>query len=339
MNFSTILLNWYDANKRDFPWRNTGNPYVIWVTEVVFQQTRIEQGLPFFVRFIEAFPTVNDLAMAKEEQVLKLWQGLGYYSRARNLHFSAKHIVDNLDGNFPKTYKDLLTLKGVGPYIAAEVASVCFGEVIAAVDGNVQRVISRYFGVKEAVNQPKGEKQIKAFANEYIPHNRPGDYNQALMDFGSTMCTPRNPNCTECIFSEDCLANRKGIQTTLPVKVKKVKVRKRYFDFLLLFKNGKLAMQKRKAGDVWQGLYQPLMTESSTKTENIENIYGTGYLLSKSIRVLSHQKLFLNFWVLDELTMNEFSNVEWIKTTELNELPVPKSIEQLFSSNEFMNLY
>jgi len=339
MNISFILLDWYDENKRDLPWRNTDNPYVIWIAEVVFQQTRIEQGLPFFVRFMEAFPKINILASAKEEEVLKLWQGLGYYSRARNLHYSAKYIMTELDGKFPSSYKDLLQLKGVGPYIAAEVASVCFNEVVAAVDGNVQRVIARYFGIEEAVNDSIGAKSVSALANAHISKKRPGDFNQALMDLGSSVCTPKNPLCNQCVLNELCWANRNSKQLVIPVKKKKVKVRSRHLNFLLRVDEGKLAMQKRKSGDVWQGLFQPLLIETKAELVDISELGSKGFFLSKSIRVLSHQKLFLKFWVLEEINISEFEDVEWVKLEEIETLPVPKSIEQLFSSNEFNDLY
>ncbi len=338
MNFSSILLQWYAQNKRDLPWRDSDNPYVIWIAEVVFQQTRIEQGLPFFIRFIQKFPSVDVLARAKEESVLKMWQGLGYYSRARNLHFSAKYIVNELQGFFPTTYNELLKLKGVGPYIAAEVASVCSNEVIAAIDGNVQRVISRYYGVREAVNSPVGEKAVRALANEHISTTHPGDFNQALMDFGSSMCTPKSPNCENCVFNESCWAFRNDEVANIPLKINKVKVRKRFFNFLLVRKGNAVAMQKRGPGDVWQGLYQPLLFESKVEMKSLEMEFSEGYLLKEGIRQLSHQKLHLKFWAVSNLEIANFEDVEWISISDLHLLPVSKSIEQLFSSNEFQKL-
>lgn len=340
MNFSSILLNWYAINKRDLPWRNIDNPYVIWVAEVVFQQTRIDQGLPYFVRFMDKFPTVEILAKASEAEVLKMWQGLGYYSRARNLHFSAKYVVNDLQGIFPNSYSELLKLKGVGPYIAAEVASVCFDEVVAAVDGNVQRVIARFFGIKDPVNSPSGEKQIRALANEHIDAKVPGDFNQALMDFGSSVCKPKSPLCETCVFNESCWAFRNQMQKTLPVKIKKVKVKKRFFNFLLYVSGNKLAVVKRKSGDVWQGLFQPMLVETTEEVEIIGKLDLSGFLFSRSIRQLSHQKLFLSFWVVESDTKFEDHNseIEWHSYEELFQLPVPKSIEELFSSNDFETL-
>lgn len=340
MNFSHALLNWYDVNKRDLPWRNTDNPYVIWIAEVVFQQTRISQGMPFFLSFIEEFPSVQHLASASEEDVLKKWQGLGYYSRARNLQFSAKYIVNELNGEMPSNYNDLLRLKGVGPYIAAEVASVCFNEVVAAVDGNVQRVLSRFFGVTEAVNSTTGIKVIQAIANANVSQTRPGDFNQALMDLGSSICTPKKPSCDQCLFSADCWALRNGKQLELPVKEKKVKVKDRYFNFLLHPVNGKLQMQKRGAGDVWQGLFQPPLIESDKKWESIDGGAENGYLLFEAKRILSHQRIHICYWVVQGISnWVDESEFELVDYGDLQKYPVPKSIEQLFSSLEFTSLF
>jgi A/G-specific adenine glycosylase len=342
MNFSTVLLSWYDQNKRDLPWRNTDNPYVIWVTEVVFQQTRIDQGLEYFNRIIEKFPSVHDLAACDEEEILKMWQGLGYYSRARNLHFSAKLIVDEYDGIFPNKYKDILKLKGVGPYIAAEIASVCFGEVVAAVDGNVQRVVSRYFGVSDPVNIPVGVKAIQSLADAHIEKSRPGDFNQAMMDFGAMMCTPKNPKCDICMFNMDCYAFRNSLQQELPKKERKLKIKNRYLNFLIIRKGQSIYMQKRGAGDIWQGLYQPILIESKKKCESISDIKAEfgGYKLFSGTRKLTHQNLSLDFWIVEsyEDTMIE-DGYELIPYNSLSELPVPKSIEQLFLRQEFKSLF
>ncbi len=342
MKFSDDLLFWYDKNKRDLPWRNIDNPYVIWIAEVVFQQTRIEQGLPYFLEFIKNFPTVYDLAAASEEFVLKNWQGLGYYSRARNLHFSANYIVNELNGEFPKTYKDLLKLKGVGPYIAAEIASVCYKEVEPAIDGNVLRVLSRYFGVTDPVNSTQGAAQVKLFATAHISQMRPGDFNQALMDYGSSICSPKKPDCENCLFNVTCWANLNSKQGEIPVKLKKVKVRNRFFNFMIVRKEASLAVVKRGSGDVWQGLYQPPIIEVDDVTIELDELGKglKGYLLSSATRILSHQKLFLKFWVVDGGSSQlDLSNVEWVNYGKLAEIPVPKSIEELFSSKEFRSLF
>lgn len=342
MNFSTVLLDWYDQNKRDLPWRHTDNPYVIWIAEVVFQQTRIEQGLGYFNRIIEKFPSVKDLAACPEEEILKMWQGLGYYSRARNLHFSAKLVANEYKGVFPDTYKEILKLKGVGPYIAAEVASVCFGEVVAAVDGNVQRVISRYFGVEEPVNIPIGAKSISAIANTHIDKDRPGDFNQAMMDFGAMMCTPKKPRCYICMFQEGCFAFRNEKQGELPKKEKKLKVKNRYLNFLIHLEDNKVFMQKRGAGDIWQGLYQPILKESKQVIDTIEHLEEgiKGYKLYSGNRKLTHQNLNLDFWVVEERNDQwEIDDYDLVTFEELMDLPVPKSIEQLFLRQEFKSLF
>lgn len=342
MKFSSILLLWYSENKRELPWRDIDNPYVIWIAEVVFQQTRIEQGLPFFIKFIERFDSVQSLGAASEVEVLKLWQGLGYYSRARNLHYSAKYILNELNGVFPNTYNDLLKLKGVGPYIAAEIASVCYGFPIAAIDGNVQRVISRYFGIKEAVNSTIGMRMITEIANEHMDTKSPGDFNQALMDFGSSICSPKAPSCEMCVFADSCYANRHHLQSELPLKIRKVKVSKRFFNYLLIVHNGKLAMQKRGAGDVWQGLFQPILQESKNEIVNSSNLEGNtkGFVLMEHKRQLSHQSLYLKFWSVSHTDVLENSvDMDWVPLAEISDLPVPKSVEQLFSSSEFRNTY
>ena len=342
MEFNKILLQWYDNNKRDLPWRNLDNPYVIWIAEVVFQQTRIEQGLSYFLKFIDKFPSVHELSKATEEEVLKEWQGLGYYSRARNLHFSAKYIVSDLNGVFPSNYDDLLKLKGVGPYIAAEIAAVCFNEVVAAVDGNVQRVISRYFGVLDPVNEAKGAKLVKEIAQAHISHLRPGDFNQALMDFGSSICSPKKPRCQDCVFVESCWAFRNKMESDVPKKVKKLKIRNRYFNFILLFRNGKLAMERRLAGDVWQGLYQPILEETIKPVVNFSelSIPESSYVLLEEKSVLSHQNLFLKFWVIEPNDTNfEIVKMDWYNYEDLMKLPVPKSIEKLFLTKEFISVF
>ena len=341
MNFSQVLISWYDQNKRDLPWRSIDNPYVIWIAEVVFQQTRIAQGLPFFHSFMKEFPTVYALASANEELVLKKWQGLGYYSRARNLHFSAKYIVNELNGVMPNSYNELLKLKGVGPYIAAEVASVCYKEVVAAVDGNVHRVVSRYFGVTEAVNSTVGAKLIQQLATNHIDESRPGDFNQALMDFGSGVCSFKNPSCLTCVFSETCWAYRNNKVSVLPVKLKKVKIRDRFFNYFIPNGGEVLYLNKRGEGDVWQGLFQlPLLETNVAFTgSEIEGV-ELSYLLYSTKRVLSHQRIWIKFWVVPNIVDTSLlKHCERIRIDEIEKYPVPKSIEQLFSSLEFTSLF
>lgn len=221
MNFSNVLVQWYLQNKRDLPWRETSNPYKIWLSEIILQQTRVDQGLSYYFKFLNHFPTVFDLANASEEQVLKLWQGLGYYSRARNLHASAKYIVTVFQGKFPTTYNELIKLKGVGDYTASAIASICFNGPNAVVDGNVYRVLARYYGINTPINSTTGIKKFKALAQRLLNIENAGTHNQAIMEFGATMCKPQNPNCTTCPLNNSCISLEKDLIKTLPVKEKK----------------------------------------------------------------------------------------------------------------------
>nr|WP_321539525.1 A/G-specific adenine glycosylase [Flavobacterium piscinae] len=223
MTFSNRLIQWYLENKRDLPWRNTTNPYPIWLSEIILQQTRVAQGLPYYERFIETFPTVFDLANASEEQVLKLWQGLGYYSRGRNLHKTAQIIAFELNGTFPTTYTELLKLKGIGSYTAATIASFSQKEVVPVVDGNVFRILARYFDVETDISSATAKKEFTALANELIDSKQPDVFNQALMEFGALQCVPKNPNCSICVFKDSCAALQKKKVDLLPIKLKKRK--------------------------------------------------------------------------------------------------------------------
>ncbi|MGB2273007.1 MAG: A/G-specific adenine glycosylase, partial [Flavicella sp.] len=280
MIFSKTLESWYLSNKRDLPWRNSSDPYRIWLSEIILQQTRVTQGLSYYEKFVVAFPTVFDLANAKEEQVLKLWQGLGYYSRARNLHFSAKYIVEELNGVFPKNYSSLLRLKGVGDYTASAIASICFNEKTAVVDGNVYRVLSRYFGISTPINSTKGVKEFKSLAQELLITDNPGQYNQALMEFGALQCVPQNPNCLICPLEQSCDAFAKGIIDTLPVKEKKLKVKKRYFNFIVFqLPKGQTVIEKRIGKGIWENLFQFPLVETN-KTVGLETLVETPEFIS-----------------------------------------------------------
>lgn len=259
--FATRLVSWYQAHRRDLPWRKTNNPYHIWLSEVILQQTRVAQGLPYYQRFIEQYPTVQALAAAEEEAVLRLWQGLGYYSRARNLHACARMIVSEWEGEFPATYRSLLQLKGVGKYTAAAVASIAFKEPVAVVDGNVYRVLSRVFGVEEDIANTRGVKAFATLAQSLVPKKAPDLYNQAIMEFGALHCTPVNPRCTDCIFQDYCVAFHTGKQRTLPVKSKKVKIKKRYLHYLVIRHANQLYMKRRSTNDIWAGLYDFYLVE------------------------------------------------------------------------------
>ena len=339
MDFNYNLIQWYSVHKRALPWRETKDPYKIWLSEIILQQTQIKQGLPYYLKFTTNYPTVFDLAKASEDDVLKNWQGLGYYSRARNLHYTAKYVAEKLKGVFPKTYKELLTLKGVGDYTASAIASICYEESAAVVDGNVYRVLSRFFGIDIPINSTEGVKQFKRLAMSLLPKNNIGDYNQAIMEFGAKQCKPKSPNCSNCPVDYKCIALATASIQKLPVKLKKNKIRKRYLNFLvLLTKNHKTVLEKRTEKGIWQHLYQFPMLESDTsitkeelldnsdfkkkyahKSQNIE-LFNTKDMLHK----LTHQELNVKFWIIR--TKNEIDNV--ISWKEIPSLAVPVVIAQ-----------
>lgn len=309
--FSSELLKWYDANKRNLPWRATKNPYKIWLSEIILQQTRVEQGWNYYLAFVDAYPTVQELAEASEQEVLKLWQGLGYYSRARNLHFTAKYITNELHGIFPTNYTELLKLKGVGKYTAAAIASFAYGEAVPAMDGNVYRVLARVFGEYETINTPKAEKKFRDLAMQILPKKSAGDFNQAMMELGATVCKPKNPNCNECPVAAKCWARAVEKQLELPVKKSAIKVRRRYFHYFIVEQNGEIVLQERKKKDVWQHLFQfPLLEqenlELSDVTAFLEKYLGikNKVILQKNTEIpivhkLSHQHLYITFWSVE----------------------------------------
>ncbi|MFN8308835.1 MAG: A/G-specific adenine glycosylase [Chitinophagales bacterium] len=263
------MLKWNNtANLREMPWRGERNPYLIWLSEIILQQTRVEQGRPYFERFREHFPTVKCLAEATEDEVLRLWQGLGYYSRARNLHYTAKHINDSFNGTFPDSYKELLKLKGVGAYTAAAIASFAYNEPVAVVDGNVIRVLSRILGIETPFDSTAGKKEFQALAQQMLHQKDPAKYNQAIMDFGATVCLPKNPMCNLCPFSGNCFANLHDLQQQLPVRSKKTKVRERYFYYLLDRNEKGVLVRKRETKDIWQGLYEFPLVEMENAVKN-----------------------------------------------------------------------
>lgn len=332
------IINWYSKYKRDLPWRKTNNPYLIWLSEIILQQTRVDQGMDYFLKFRSQFPTVNDLANAHEDEVLKLWQGLGYYSRARNLHAAAKYISHDLNGTFPNTYKEILHLKGVGPYTAAAIASFAFGEHQAVVDGNVYRVLSRLFDVDTPIDSTSGKKEFQKIADELLPKSNPGLFNQAIMEFGALQCTPKNPNCIECPLIEKCLANKNHTITERPIKQGKTKQRNRYFYFLVLKKDSKVLIEKRDTSEIWKGLYQFPLIEKSEPTP-VDDILHSEFAnenisinkVSETVKhILSHQKLFAQFIHIDlsETTVNLKENSQWVSENDFHELAIPRLIDK-----------
>jgi A/G-specific adenine glycosylase len=335
MTFSKPLIQWYSQNKRLLPWRLTLNPYNVWLSEIILQQTTVAQGLPYFNKFLTTFPTVNSLAAASEEMVLKQWQGLGYYSRARHLLTTAKYVVSDLNGRFPNTYKDLLKLKGIGPYTAAAIASICFNEPVAVLDGNVFRVLARYFNCYTPINSPQGIKEFKILSQSMLDKDQPADYNQAVMELGALICKPNNPNCTECPISSGCLALKNKSISYLPVKHKKQSVKKRYFNYLVvLSKENATILNKRTHKGIWHNLYEfPLIETDGTvdifelvKYPNFKNLFGKTNSLDIScfnekeiVHKLTHQHIYTRFWIIKTSQHPKAT----IPLSQLKEYPVP----------------
>jgi A/G-specific adenine glycosylase len=346
------LINWYQNNKRDLPWRNTQNPYFIWLSEVILQQTRVKQGLPYYEKFISNYPTISDLADAEEQAVLRLWQGLGYYSRARNLHQTAKQVVADYQGVFPDNYQDLLKLKGIGKYTAAAIASFAFGEAVAVLDGNVYRVIARLFGIETDIASTKADKEFRAIVQSLIPQEQASIFNQAIMEFGALQCTPQKPNCMYCPFQTDCLAFNQGKQGELPVKNQKIKVKKRYFHYLIFDTIEGLAMQQRQKKDIWEGLYDFFLIETQEDFLNTEDLlhhiefpnFDTNFVLEKESEilqhVLTHQKIFAKFWhfkVNSEFSkwLESKANLSFYSLEEIQKLPKPILIANYLQKHFF----
>jgi A/G-specific adenine glycosylase len=339
-SFSRAISSWYNENKRTLPWRETKNPYHIWLSEIILQQTRIAQGLPYYNRFVSKYPEIKDLADAEENEILRSWQGLGYYSRARNLHKCAKVITSEYHGKFPNTMKTLLTLPGIGKYTAAAIASLVFNEAVPVVDGNVYRVLARYFGIELDITTSKAFGYFYDLSLTLIDKTDPGEYNQAVMEFGALYCTPKQPDCDHCILQSGCEANAKSLQKVLPVKKRKQKSKKRYFNYFVIMFDNRILMRQRKEKDIWQGLYEFLLIEQSQSVTTdilnhptLKKFSGSNTQITmndKIIRhVLSHQLLYVNFAIIsidkdshliDELTTEEF---RWYNVHEIEELPKP----------------
>ncbi|MCZ8229536.1 A/G-specific adenine glycosylase [Flavobacterium sp.] len=334
MTFYNSLIQWYLQSKRDLPWRNTTNPYPIWLSEIILQQTRVAQGMPYFYAYLENFPTIYDLAQSDEQKVLKLWQGLGYYSRARNLHQTAQYIVNELDGVFPNSYAGLLELKGVGEYTAAAIASFAYNEPVPVVDGNVFRVLSRYFGIESDISLGKTKKEFTALAAELLPKEQPALFNQAIMEFGALQCVPKSPNCGDCIFNTSCVALQKGKVHELPVKSKKLKVSHRYFNYIVVTdKNGNTKIQQRTDKGIWYNLYEFPLIETK-KEEGFETIapliqenvsFGSSVVSIQEVNPisivhkLSHQHLYVKFW---KVTLDD-ALVDGVTSEQLKTFPFP----------------
>lgn len=319
------LLQWFAQYGRELPWRGITDPYGIWVSEVILQQTRIEQGRDYWLRFMERFPTVEALSAASEDEVLLQWQGLGYYSRARNMHAAARQVVEQ--GGFPRTIEGLRALKGVGDYTAAAVGSMAFGLPAAAVDGNVYRVLARHYGIDVPINTTRGKHTFEALARELLPEDDAGSFNQAMMDFGATWCTPRSPRCGDCPVADTCEALRTGRVESLPVKEKKLKVKERRFSYIYIRHEGKTALGRRPAGDIWQGLWEPLFVENAS----LPDLGCPLALLARGVKhVLTHRVLFADFYLAEPRERPILPDgYVWVDEADVSSYAVPRMVERL----------
>lgn len=351
--FAKKIIAWYEENKRPLPWRETKDPYKIWLSEVILQQTRVAQGLQYYHRFVERYPTVEALASASEQDVLRLWQGLGYYTRARNLHKGAKKVREEYNGKFPSSFFELQKIPGIGSYTAAAIASISFQEKVAVVDGNVFRVLARIFGIDEDILSNKGKAIFFRLANELISHEEPDTFNQAIMEFGALQCVPKSPPCDVCVFKKQCVAYNHDLQSVLPVKSKKQKTRRRYFYYFVVGKGKKILMRQRGEKDIWQGLHDFYLMESD-KPHKIEKLLQQNLALKhiKKIlpdnvssvykHVLSHQTLFATFVELpwdENFPVSQLSGVseyKFFSLKKISELPKPVLITRFLKDRGYL---
>lgn len=325
------ILQWFDLYGRDLPWRHTTDPYAIWLSEIILQQTRVQQGTAYWQRFMEALPTVEALAEAEEDEVMRLWQGLGYYSRARNLHAAAKQIVAL--GHFPCTHEELLRLKGVGRYTAAAIGSFAFHLPLAAVDGNVYRVLARFHGINTPINTTQGEHLFEALAQDILPKKEAGRFNQAMMDFGATVCTPQSPRCNSCILADRCEALRTEQVEHLPVKLRTVKVKKRNMKYLIILCGSEMALHRRGAGDIWQSLWEPLNLSDEADCAAlglIKQHHKEWTTLCKGMKhVLTHRIITADFMLWQPAEKPALPpNYQWVDTNMLHLYALPRMIEK-----------
>ena len=320
MSFTTTILQWFREYGRALPWRETKDAYAIWLSEIILQQTRIEQGRPYWERFMRRWPTVELLAKASEDEVLREWQGLGYYSRARNLHKAARQVVEM--GGFPQTLEGIKSLKGVGDYTAAAIGSIAFGLPAAVVDGNVYRVLARHYGIDTPINTTEGKREFAALAQELLPKNEASAYNQGIMDFGAMQCTPQSPQCMLCPLQETCVALREGRVSELPVKQKTLKVKERHLTYIYIRYNGMTALHRRGEGDIWQGLYEPWL---------VEEVPEGAVLLRQNVKhVLTHRVIYADFWLWEPDEQPALpEDYSWIREEEWDDYGVPRLVQKL----------
>jgi A/G-specific adenine glycosylase len=338
----TPLTNWYQQNKRPLPWRQSKDPYKIWLSEVIMQQTRIAQGTSYYLRFVETYPSVKHLANAPLDAVLKLWEGLGYYSRARNLHAAANQIMTDFQGTFPTLYDDLITIKGIGPYTAAAISSICFNEQKAVVDGNVFRVLARLHGIDTPINSTAGKKIFQALADDLIIQTqKPGDFNQAMMEFGAIHCTPKKPLCADCLFQDKCAAYQTGLVNKLPVKQKAKPLRNRYLHYFIIKNDLNIWIQQRQSGDIWSHLYEFPLFESEKQIIQPKKLATEIGLESESPsrlagpikHILSHQRLHITFWQLPSTEAQHFSKAKPLPFSNLEKLALPIALKRFVEAN------
>lgn len=343
MNFGSIIIRWYKKNKRDLPWRETRNPYLIWLSEIILQQTRVEQGLPYYLSFAEKYPDVKSLAASKEDDVLKLWQGLGYYSRARNLHKAAKQIAGEFSGKFPSAYHLIRSLNGIGDYTAAAIASFAFDQKYPVVDGNVYRFLSRQFGIKTPIDTAAGKKEFTELAGELMKDFPPAIFNQAIMEFGARLCRPANPDCANCPLNASCFSFKNQTVFSFPIKKNKTKTKNRYFNYLVIRHKNTFFIRKRNDKDIWQGLYDFPLIETKERIAETLFLHSDEWkktfrgqkikLLSISTEfkhVLSHQHIHAKFYEISvDLPMFNEPKPEWKKvdTTSVKKYALPRLIE------------
>jgi A/G-specific adenine glycosylase len=343
--FTQNLLKWYDEfGRSDLPWRNVSDPYLIWVSEVILQQTQVIQGWGYYLRFIQAFPTFHHLAEATEDDVLRLWQGLGYYSRARNMHAAAQMIANK--GSFPQTYEEILSLKGVGEYTAAAICSFAYNLPYAVLDGNVYRVLSRYFGINTPIDTHAGKSEFKQLAQVLLDKRQPAKYNSAIMDFGAMQCKPKSLNCNICPMLDSCHAYQNGAIDKLPVKNKKILIKERYFTYIVILVNDKIYLRKRPSGDIWQGLYEPLLIETEKKVTDkdiitsLQKIFANSAIsiskLAKNIsHHLTHQHLNIDFYIITPNILPEHITTDFapIEINRLGDYGMPQVVKNILSKN------
>jgi A/G-specific adenine glycosylase len=338
MHVTEELINWYNTHKRDLPWRHTTDAYTIWLSEIILQQTRVEQGMPYFYRFLDKYPTVTDFAAAPEDDILKLWQGLGYYSRGRNMLKTAIQVQEEYGGIFPTSYNHLIKLKGIGEYTAAAIASFSDNEARAVLDGNVYRVLSRYLGISEPIDSTTGKRIFKQAADDFLNRTNPATHNQAMMELGALVCKPKNPACGTCPIKLGCYAFLHNATTALPVKSKKVKIRERYFNYFVIADDNRILINKRSEGDIWANMYDLPLIETTHQTtidelaalpETVE-VFGPELRIKKIFpvvkHILTHQHLYVRFIVLEQKPLRMSKNWAFIEVENLRQTALPKVI-------------